>query len=108
MRLPSGSEYVVLSGLEWDTEYNAYVVAENEKGKSEPATISFRTSTEPDAIPGTVPQVTHTKLKLDSQKIEEPNSKLDTRASHFIFDSSSERRMTTKSIYRKNRFPGQG
>ncbi|XP_039986518.1 neural cell adhesion molecule 1b isoform X3 [Xiphias gladius] len=51
MRLPSGSEYVVLSGLEWDTEYNAYVVAENEKGKSEPATISFRTSTEPDAIP---------------------------------------------------------
>nr|XP_046245368.1 neural cell adhesion molecule 1b isoform X3 [Scatophagus argus] len=51
IRLPSGSEYVVLSGLEWDTEYNVYVVAENQKGKSEPATMSFRTSTEPDAIP---------------------------------------------------------
>ncbi|XP_071351908.1 neural cell adhesion molecule 1b isoform X3 [Trachinotus anak] len=51
IRLPSGSEYVVLSGLEWDTEYNVYVVAENQKGKSQPATISFRTSTVPDAIP---------------------------------------------------------
>ncbi|XP_023257760.1 neural cell adhesion molecule 1-like isoform X6 [Seriola lalandi dorsalis] len=51
IRLPSGSEYVVLSGLEWDTEYNVYVVAENQKGKSQPATMSFRTSTEPDAIP---------------------------------------------------------
>ncbi|XP_022615394.1 neural cell adhesion molecule 1 isoform X14 [Seriola dumerili] len=53
IRLPSGSEYVVLSGLEWDTEYNVYVVAENQKGKSQPATMSFRTSTEPDAIPAT-------------------------------------------------------
>ncbi|XP_071351915.1 neural cell adhesion molecule 1b isoform X9 [Trachinotus anak] len=53
IRLPSGSEYVVLSGLEWDTEYNVYVVAENQKGKSQPATISFRTSTVPDAIPAT-------------------------------------------------------
>ncbi|XP_059186961.1 neural cell adhesion molecule 1b isoform X5 [Centropristis striata] len=52
IRLPSGSEYVVLSGLEWDTEYNVYVVAENQKGKSQPATMSFRTSTEPEAIPG--------------------------------------------------------
>ncbi|XP_059186960.1 neural cell adhesion molecule 1b isoform X4 [Centropristis striata] len=51
IRLPSGSEYVVLSGLEWDTEYNVYVVAENQKGKSQPATMSFRTSTEPEAIP---------------------------------------------------------
>ncbi|XP_026175204.1 neural cell adhesion molecule 1b isoform X2 [Mastacembelus armatus] len=51
IRLPSNSEYVVLSGLEWDTEYNVYVVAENQKGKSQPATMSFRTSTEPDAIP---------------------------------------------------------
>ncbi|XP_070826449.1 neural cell adhesion molecule 1b isoform X7 [Chaetodon trifascialis] len=53
IRLPSGSEYVVLSGLEWDTEYDVYVVAENQKGKSQPATMSFRTSTEPDAIPAT-------------------------------------------------------
>ncbi|XP_010734990.2 neural cell adhesion molecule 1b isoform X4 [Larimichthys crocea] len=51
IRLPSGSDYVVLSGLEWDTEYNVYVVAENQKGKSQPASMSFRTSTEPDAIP---------------------------------------------------------
>ncbi|XP_055370269.1 neural cell adhesion molecule 1b isoform X12 [Betta splendens] len=51
LRLPSGSEHVVLSGLEWDTEYNVYVVAENQKGKSQPATTSFRTSAEPEAIP---------------------------------------------------------
>ncbi|XP_034723841.1 neural cell adhesion molecule 1b isoform X5 [Etheostoma cragini] len=50
IRLPSGSDYVVLSGLEWDTEYNVYVVAENQKGKSQPATMSFRTSSEPEAI----------------------------------------------------------
>ncbi|XP_031729411.1 neural cell adhesion molecule 1b isoform X3 [Anarrhichthys ocellatus] len=49
--LPSGSDYVVLSGLEWDTEYNVLVVAENQKGKSQPATMTFRTTTEPDAIP---------------------------------------------------------
>lgn len=78
---------MVLGGLEWDTEYNVYVVAENQKGKSQPATMSFRTSTEPDAIPGTLPQVTHTKLELNSQKTEEPNSKLKTRASHSIFTS---------------------
>ncbi|KAM3615929.1 uncharacterized protein V6R79_009853 [Siganus canaliculatus] len=51
IRLPSGSEHVVLSGLEWDTEYSVYVVAENQKGKSKPATMSFRTSTQPEAIP---------------------------------------------------------
>ncbi|XP_035009481.1 neural cell adhesion molecule 1b isoform X4 [Hippoglossus stenolepis] len=51
IRLPSGSEYVVLSSLEWDTEYNVYVVAENQKGKSQPASMSFRTSTQPEAIP---------------------------------------------------------
>ncbi|XP_067451121.1 neural cell adhesion molecule 1b isoform X7 [Thunnus thynnus] len=54
IRLPSGSDYVVLSGLEWDTEYNVFVVAENQKGKSPPATMSFRTSTEPAAIPATM------------------------------------------------------
>ncbi|XP_072248371.1 neural cell adhesion molecule 1b isoform X8 [Leuresthes tenuis] len=53
IRLPSGSEHVVLSGLEWDTEYSVYVVAENQKGKSQPATMSFRTSSEPEAIPAT-------------------------------------------------------
>ncbi|XP_030599804.1 neural cell adhesion molecule 1b isoform X9 [Archocentrus centrarchus] len=51
IRLPSSSDYVVLSGLDWDTEYKIYVVAENQKGKSQPATMSFRTSSEPEAIP---------------------------------------------------------
>uniref|UniRef100_A0AAX7TUM2 Neural cell adhesion molecule 1b n=1 Tax=Astatotilapia calliptera TaxID=8154 RepID=A0AAX7TUM2_ASTCA len=53
IRLPSVSDHIVLSGLEWDTEYNIYVVAENQKGKSQPATMSFRTSSEPEAIPAT-------------------------------------------------------
>uniref|UniRef100_A0A669C0F7 Neural cell adhesion molecule 1b n=1 Tax=Oreochromis niloticus TaxID=8128 RepID=A0A669C0F7_ORENI len=53
IRLPSVSDHIVLSGLDWDTEYNIYVVAENQKGKSQPATISFRTSSEPEAIPAT-------------------------------------------------------
>uniref|UniRef100_A0AAQ5X5Y5 Neural cell adhesion molecule 1b n=1 Tax=Amphiprion ocellaris TaxID=80972 RepID=A0AAQ5X5Y5_AMPOC len=51
IRLPSGSDYVFLSGLEWDTEYDIIVVAENQKGKSRPATMSFRTSSQPEAIP---------------------------------------------------------
>uniref|UniRef100_A0A1A8I9U3 Neural cell adhesion molecule 1b n=1 Tax=Nothobranchius kuhntae TaxID=321403 RepID=A0A1A8I9U3_NOTKU len=51
IRMPSGSEHVVLRGLEWDTEYSVYVVAENQKGKSQPATMSFRTSSKPEAIP---------------------------------------------------------
>ncbi|KAM9853215.1 neural cell adhesion molecule 1b [Aulostomus maculatus] len=51
MRVPIGSDYVVLNGLEWDTEYNVNVVAVNLKGKSQPATMSIRTSTEPAAIP---------------------------------------------------------
>nr|XP_040029294.1 neural cell adhesion molecule 1b isoform X5 [Gasterosteus aculeatus aculeatus] len=51
IRLPSGSDYVFLSGLEWDTEYSVYVVAENQKGKSQPATMSFKTSTQPEAVP---------------------------------------------------------
>uniref|UniRef100_A0A3Q4BGR5 Uncharacterized protein n=1 Tax=Mola mola TaxID=94237 RepID=A0A3Q4BGR5_MOLML len=51
VRMPSNSEYAILSGLEWDTEYDVCVEAVNEKGKSQPATMSFRTSTQPDAIP---------------------------------------------------------
>ncbi|XP_038159358.1 neural cell adhesion molecule 1b isoform X17 [Cyprinodon tularosa] len=53
IRMPSGSDYVILQGLEWDTDYDVYVVAENQKGKSPPATMSFRTSAEPEAIPAT-------------------------------------------------------
>ncbi|XP_054650391.1 neural cell adhesion molecule 1b isoform X4 [Dunckerocampus dactyliophorus] len=51
IRMPSDSDYVVLSGLEWDTEYNVDVVAENQKGKSQPATMSIKTSTQPAVIP---------------------------------------------------------
>ncbi|XP_067364888.1 neural cell adhesion molecule 1b isoform X5 [Channa argus] len=51
IRVPSSSAYVILRGLEWDTEYSVYVVAENQKGKSQPGTLSFRTSTKPEAIP---------------------------------------------------------
>ncbi|XP_041669445.1 neural cell adhesion molecule 1b isoform X9 [Cheilinus undulatus] len=51
IRLPASSEYVILSGLQWDTDYNVYVVAENQKGKSQPASMSFRTSSEPEAFP---------------------------------------------------------
>ncbi|XP_036416468.1 neural cell adhesion molecule 1b isoform X6 [Colossoma macropomum] len=54
IRLPSGSEYVLLSGLEWDTEYDVFVVAENQQGKSQPGTLTFRTSSEPDATPVTL------------------------------------------------------
>lgn len=50
--MPSNSDYVILSGLLWDTEYDVVVVAENEKGKSQAATVSLRTAPEPEAIPG--------------------------------------------------------
>ncbi|XP_051535432.1 neural cell adhesion molecule 1b isoform X2 [Myxocyprinus asiaticus] len=49
IRLPSISEYVMLSGLEWDTEYDVFVVVENQQGKSKPGTLTFRTSSEPAA-----------------------------------------------------------
>lgn len=55
IRLPRGSEYVVLSGLDWNTEYEVHVVAENQQGKSQPGILSFRTATEPTTIPGTIP-----------------------------------------------------
>ncbi|XP_035522559.1 neural cell adhesion molecule 1a isoform X4 [Morone saxatilis] len=54
IRLPHGSEYVVLSGLEWNTEYEVHVVAENQQGKSEPGILSFRTAIEPTTIPATL------------------------------------------------------
>lgn len=55
IRIPHSSEYVVLSGLDWNTEYEVHVVAENQQGKSEPGILSFRTATEPTTIPGTIP-----------------------------------------------------
>lgn len=52
IKLPSVSDYVLLSGLDWDTEYDVLVVAENQRGKSQPGTLNFRTSSEPEATPG--------------------------------------------------------
>ncbi|XP_036444757.1 neural cell adhesion molecule 1a isoform X4 [Colossoma macropomum] len=54
IRLPNVSEYVLLSGLDWNTEYEVYVVAENQHGRSQPGILFFRTSPEPTAIPDTV------------------------------------------------------
>ncbi|XP_029924427.1 neural cell adhesion molecule 1a isoform X4 [Myripristis murdjan] len=54
IRLPHGSDYVVLSGLDWNTEYEVYVVAENQQGKSKPGVLSFRTATEPTTVPDAV------------------------------------------------------
>uniref|UniRef100_A0A8C1JRG9 Neural cell adhesion molecule 1a n=1 Tax=Cyprinus carpio TaxID=7962 RepID=A0A8C1JRG9_CYPCA len=54
IRLPNGSEYVVLRSLDWNTEYEVYVIAENQRGRSEPGKLSFRTLPEPTAIPGTM------------------------------------------------------
>lgn len=51
IRMPHNSEYVMLSGLDWNTEYEVHVVAENQQGKSEPGIISFRTATDPTTIP---------------------------------------------------------
>ncbi|XP_059932136.1 neural cell adhesion molecule 1b isoform X6 [Gadus macrocephalus] len=54
MQLPSASEHVLLTGLRWDTEYEVLVVAENQKGKSQPGSFFFRTAAEPSAIPADV------------------------------------------------------
>ncbi|XP_035290752.1 neural cell adhesion molecule 1a isoform X3 [Anguilla anguilla] len=54
LRLPSGSEHVVLSGLDWDTEYEVLVQAENQQGKSTPGSIFIKTSPEPTTIPDAV------------------------------------------------------
>uniref|UniRef100_A0A8C9TIS1 Neural cell adhesion molecule 1b n=1 Tax=Scleropages formosus TaxID=113540 RepID=A0A8C9TIS1_SCLFO len=51
IRLPSATESAVLSGLDWDTEYHVYVVAENQRGRSQPGTLSFRTPPAPTAAP---------------------------------------------------------
>uniref|UniRef100_A0A8C2J9D1 Neural cell adhesion molecule 1a n=1 Tax=Cyprinus carpio TaxID=7962 RepID=A0A8C2J9D1_CYPCA len=45
--------YVVLRSLDWNTEYEVYVIAENQRGRSEPGKLSFRTLPEPTAIPET-------------------------------------------------------
>lgn len=53
IRLPFSSEYVLLNGLDWNTEYEVHVVAENQQGKSKPAILRYTTPLEPTIIPGT-------------------------------------------------------
>ncbi|XP_047235162.1 neural cell adhesion molecule 1a isoform X5 [Girardinichthys multiradiatus] len=53
LRLPPASEYIMLNGLDWNTDYEIRVVAENQRGRSEPSITSFRTATEPTTIPDT-------------------------------------------------------
>ncbi|XP_014824377.1 PREDICTED: neural cell adhesion molecule 1-like isoform X10 [Poecilia mexicana] len=51
--LPSTSNYAMLSGLDWNTDYEVLVVAENQRGRSEPSITSFRTASEPTTVPDT-------------------------------------------------------
>ncbi|XP_036717982.1 neural cell adhesion molecule 1 isoform X14 [Balaenoptera musculus] len=54
IRLPSGSDHVMLKSLDWNAEYEVCVVAENQQGKSKAAHFVFRTSAQPTAIPATL------------------------------------------------------
>ncbi|TSQ58029.1 Neural cell adhesion molecule 1 [Bagarius yarrelli] len=51
LRVPSTSGHVLLSGLDWNTEYDVTVVAENQQGKSQPGSLNFRTASEPSTTP---------------------------------------------------------
>lgn len=100
--MPSNSEYIILNGLLWDTEYVIYVVAENQKGKSQSASISFRTSTEPEAIPGTpFPQATPTKLQLKEEKI---TSQSQTQSSKTTAPPSTFTSSALKGEWQLNRY----
>ncbi|KAJ7996953.1 hypothetical protein DPEC_G00223870 [Dallia pectoralis] len=52
--LSHASENLVLNGLDWNTEYEVIVVAENQQGRSRPGTFYFRTAAEPTAFPDTM------------------------------------------------------
>ncbi|KAM9450347.1 neural cell adhesion molecule 1a isoform 4-T4 [Clarias gariepinus] len=54
IRVPNGSDFFVLRGLDWNTEYEVSVVAENQQGRSKPGVLYFNTSAEPTAIPDPV------------------------------------------------------
>ncbi|KAL8173546.1 UNVERIFIED_CONTAM: Neural cell adhesion molecule 1 [Gekko kuhli] len=51
IRLPSGSDHIMLKSLNWNSEYEVFVIAENQQGKSKPAHYAFRTSAQPTIIP---------------------------------------------------------
>ncbi|XP_030076384.1 neural cell adhesion molecule 1 isoform X5 [Microcaecilia unicolor] len=54
IRVPSGSDHVMLRSLEWNAEYEVSVEAENQQGRSKPARYFFWTSAQPTAIPATL------------------------------------------------------
>uniref|UniRef100_H3DQE6 Neural cell adhesion molecule 1a n=1 Tax=Tetraodon nigroviridis TaxID=99883 RepID=H3DQE6_TETNG len=56
IRVPSSSDYVLLSGLDWNTDYEVLVVAENQQGKSLAGVLFFRTAAEPTSGPGSHPR----------------------------------------------------
>ncbi|XP_054853412.1 neural cell adhesion molecule 1 isoform X3 [Eublepharis macularius] len=51
IRLPSSSDHVTLKSLDWNAEYEVFVIAENQQGKSKPAHYAFWTSAQPTIIP---------------------------------------------------------
>ncbi|XP_039619957.1 neural cell adhesion molecule 1a isoform X14 [Polypterus senegalus] len=66
IKLPALSDYAVITGLEWNTEYEVSVEAVNQQGKSKPAIFMFRTSPQPTAMPATLgsSSVTYTLVSL--------------------------------------------
>ncbi|XP_060643045.2 neural cell adhesion molecule 1 isoform X22 [Anolis sagrei] len=54
IRLPSGSDHVMLKSLDWNAEYEVSITAENQQGKSQAAYVFFRTSAQPTIIPATL------------------------------------------------------
>uniref|UniRef100_A0A8C5HMR6 Neural cell adhesion molecule 1-like n=1 Tax=Gouania willdenowi TaxID=441366 RepID=A0A8C5HMR6_GOUWI len=52
IRLPEGSEHILLSSLDWNTEYEVLVVAVNQQGKSKPGSVTFKTALQPTTVPG--------------------------------------------------------
>lgn len=52
-KITSDSDQIMLRSLDWNTEYEVVVVAENQQGKSKAALFNFRTTTKPTVIPGT-------------------------------------------------------
>lgn len=67
IRLPSGSDHVMLKALDWNADYEVYVIAENQQGKSKPAHYAFRTSAQPTVIPGTAaPPLPRTPLPINA------------------------------------------
>ncbi|KAM8926935.1 neural cell adhesion molecule 1 isoform 2-T2 [Pelodytes ibericus] len=53
IKIPSNSDHVMLKSLDWSSEYEVQVVAENQQGRSKAAHYLFRTTAKPTVIPAT-------------------------------------------------------